>query len=125
MRVVPSVEVLEADGDALLFGMPGHFLEALDAVGGSLVASDLATLGVLGVLPLVTSEGDDAREPSLGAGVDGLLRSRYDFLVIARIVEALDERRSRHAIGRHGTDQAVLLECGPLFGSDKFDRNDA
>src|SRR5262249_3921219 len=37
------------------------------------------------------------------------------------VVEALHERRPRHAVGRDGADQAVLLQGGPALRRDQLD----
>ncbi len=122
VRRIPGVEVFQANRDPLFLGMLNDGPEALDAVVRALLPADFAALGIIGVAPLVTAEGDDVGETRLGTGVDRLPRPRDDFLMIARIIEAAHKGHPRHAVGGNGANQVVLFKDAPVLGRDNFHR---
>src|SRR5262249_13709009 len=95
---------------------------SLDAVGRPLIPRNLAALRVVGVAPFVAGEADHARELRRGTGVDRLLRAGDDFVVVARVVEPLHERRAGHAVHGDGTGQSVLLDARVVLGRAELDR---
>src|SRR5262249_9992927 len=125
MAVITRVKVLDTDGYPLLLGVAGQLLEALDAVPGPLIAADFARLGIIGLLPLVAGEGNDARHSGLSALVNHLLHAREQFRMKIGIVETAFEGRAWHAIGGNGAGEPVLFEHTPVLGSDNLDRDAA
>ena len=85
--------MLHADRHALLLGVADDLLETLDAVVETLVARNLAALGIVRVAPLVAGESDNAGTTGVDAGVNCRLGALDDFFVILGIVEAFFEGR--------------------------------
>jgi hypothetical protein len=103
---IAGVQVLDAQRHALLLRVAEDLLDPGRAVLEGVVEADLAARGVRRLHPLHADEADHARELLLGAGVDGFLRLRHEFVAMGGVVEAASEA---HAIGSHGTHEAVLL----------------
>ena len=108
LDIHPAVENLQAEVDLLLLSVGHDLLVAIDAVlDAHIVRNVLAETG----------ERDDAGEPVLGAGVDGVLEFLQTHIMMLGIVHSLLEP----VAARDGADKTVLLQGGPITRLGQLD----
>ena len=93
IRIISSIQHLEAKIHPLLLCMTNDFLVACDTVLRSILEGDV--LGLAG-------KGNDVGTTEIGGGIDRLASRLDNHLMILRVDKALDERWSIDGNGRNG-----------------------